>query len=662
MATGTGGIDQQVTALADAYRSNPAALQKNYKVNQNLLDLLALQKIKSEKDAAKREIEMSQQPESQTVAQQRADEAVGRSKNEIVEQVGGIAQLQKGRQQQNLQRMAAGAPSANQPAQMTGIANQPAPNMARMAEGGIVSFAGPKGSAVKSPTPEELLREAGYKGSMQDFYNLSIGERNRVLSTINDRRASRRPGAEAATGAYMLDVAASPGRFLGDVLSPIGRELGLLNPEEKGLWEGEHWGFTNELNKRAASPENQPVDMSKLMPLQGEDINTAGMVLPPSHPAFGLAPAPAAAAADPTDSTDPVANPIPDTSLPVPEIGAVDKTAVDNFVTPQSRIPNERNFELAQAQAKMRKGLSGLETRMGQDATAAGTGARDEAAKFQDRTGVQAAYGDMYRDRKVLADRQAADRKANLWRTLGAGAGGEGGLANIARTATNERAAEQLREQRDLGGLQDLQKGRLTADQAIAKESLAAGQKAEDLTQQDINNATTNHRAVMSDLEGSISKEADRGLKIDELNMNAEQWEAQIRFDTILAKLKDSTQRIVAEYNGKIRARGQDVQLRAIESDDRSTIIKGIEATDRMITDIRVSIEAAVQDAIEAKAIDSDYIAMDETEKANHKNQLRRDITEAFEAQIISQQALRERLRLKFEGAIEGMRNPTGAP
>ena len=325
------------------------------------------------------------------------------------------------------------------------------------------------------------------------------------------------------------------------------------------------------------------------------------MVLPPSHPAFGPAPAPAAAAADPTDSTDPVANPIPDTSLPVPEIGAVDKTAVDNFVTPQSRIPNERNFELAQAQAKMRKGLSGLETRMGQDATAAGTGARDEAAKFQDRTGVQAAYGDMYRDRKVLADRQAADRKANLWRTLGAGAGGEGGLANIARTATNERAAEQLREQRDLGGLQDLQKGRLTADQAIAKESLAAGQKAEDLTQQDINNATTNHRAVMSDLEGSISKEADRGLKIDELNMNAEQWEAQIRFDTILAKLKDSTQRVVAEYNGKIRARGQDVQLRAIESDDRSTIIKGIEATDRMITDIRVSIEAAVQDAIEIK-------------------------------------------------------------
>ena len=89
--------------------------------------------------------------------------------------------------------------------------------------------------------------------------------------------------------------------------------------------------------------------------------------------------------------------------------------------------------------------------------------------------------------------------------------------------------------------------------------------------------------------------------------------------------------------------------------------MQGITATDKMIVDIRATIETAVQEAINAEAISADYMDMNATEKANHKNQIRRDITEAFEAQIISQQALRKRLRLKFEGAIEGMRNPTGS-
>ena len=52
-------IDRMVQEKVDAYRNNPAALQKNYQMNQDLLDLLALQKIKSEKDAAQRELAMS---------------------------------------------------------------------------------------------------------------------------------------------------------------------------------------------------------------------------------------------------------------------------------------------------------------------------------------------------------------------------------------------------------------------------------------------------------------------------------------------------------------------------------------------------------------------------------------------------------------------------
>ena len=102
-------IDRMVQEKADAYRNNPAALQKNYQMNQDLLDLLALQKIKSEKDAAARELQMSMEQNPQTIAEQRGVEAVDRTKDDLVKQVGGVAAQRQRQQQQNIQRAAAGA-------------------------------------------------------------------------------------------------------------------------------------------------------------------------------------------------------------------------------------------------------------------------------------------------------------------------------------------------------------------------------------------------------------------------------------------------------------------------------------------------------------------------------------------------------------------------
>jgi predicted GIY-YIG superfamily endonuclease len=53
-----GGIDQQIQQRVDAYRDNPQQLMQRYQQNQELIDLLAMQKLKSEKDAAAREIQM----------------------------------------------------------------------------------------------------------------------------------------------------------------------------------------------------------------------------------------------------------------------------------------------------------------------------------------------------------------------------------------------------------------------------------------------------------------------------------------------------------------------------------------------------------------------------------------------------------------------------
>ena len=57
-----GGIDKLVDQKSDAYRGNPQALQQSYSKNKELLDLLALQKLKTEKDAAARDMQLKAEP------------------------------------------------------------------------------------------------------------------------------------------------------------------------------------------------------------------------------------------------------------------------------------------------------------------------------------------------------------------------------------------------------------------------------------------------------------------------------------------------------------------------------------------------------------------------------------------------------------------------
>jgi hypothetical protein len=639
------GIDQQVTALADAYRNNPAALQKNYKVNQNLLDLLALQKLKTETEAAKREIEMSQQPESQTVAQQRADEAVGRSKNEIVEQVGGIAQLQKGRQQQNLQRMAAGAPPANQPAQMAGIANQPAPNMARMAKGGIVSFAGPEGSEVKSPTPEELLREAGFQGNIQEFYNLPKEKQQRVLATINDRRAFRRPDLLDRGMAYAGDVISSPVRGAVDALGPLFRQFGILSPTQKAIGEDDQWAFTRMTEaRRAAHPD---VTMAQLFP--GSSDPSVDQTRPPGtsspvNPAVGpTAGPPVNELAPPVDSTFGTKEPV----LQIGEPGTASLLGVDTTFNKSAEDPDLKT-KFGNVRTGVESALDTTETRMGADYKADRLAAQGEADTFQDRTGIKTAYDDMYRDKQALADRQAADRKANLWRTLGAGAGGEGAFANIARTATNERAAEQLREQRALGGLQDLRIGQLATDERIAQQSLTAGQEAGKLSAQDITNATTAHANLLDTMKGTINEEARLALDRDELNMNADIEAARIEYQKQLGALNASTRVIVAEHTGKIAARGQDIQKLAVEQGTRDNLQKAVESTTAQIAALELGVTEAITDRIKA---DVAALGLEGVERDNYIKEETTKIRQAIAADLRHANHMRDYFTRMLKGA-----------
>ena len=136
------GIDQLVQDKADAYRGNPAALQKRSAMSKELIDMLALQKITSEKDAAARDMQLQMEQQPGTIAQQLEQKAMGQTKDEMLKGIAGVMKNNQAKQQANMQRMAnAGLPKTAAAGPPQGLAGQPKPNMQMMAQGGIVGYA-----------------------------------------------------------------------------------------------------------------------------------------------------------------------------------------------------------------------------------------------------------------------------------------------------------------------------------------------------------------------------------------------------------------------------------------------------------------------------------------------------------------------------------------
>ena len=106
-----GGIDQRVQDTVNAYRDNPDALQQKYALTNELLHLLALQKIRSDEKIAVGELKLSMSQNPKTIAAQREGEAVARATKEVTEGIRGVLAQKQAGQQQNMQRVAAGAGS-----------------------------------------------------------------------------------------------------------------------------------------------------------------------------------------------------------------------------------------------------------------------------------------------------------------------------------------------------------------------------------------------------------------------------------------------------------------------------------------------------------------------------------------------------------------------
>jgi len=362
--TGDGGLDAQVEQRMDAYRGNPQQLQKRYGKNKELLDLLALQKLTTEKKqiAAAMQLEQEQQPG--TIAEQREAEAIGLVKQEmggtlgeLQARTGDTLGQQAKMQKKGMNKMAEGAGKSPQAGGIAGLmggggrppqARPPMPPpggpqaaglpnarmmqaarggpVRRMAEGGIVGFADGEeveaGSAVR-----KRIKELGI--DVEQFAAMSEEKRRSVLDSINDRAAAGRLGSgiERIPAALLDKLVRTPAAIFSNLAtdfkeSRVGTALGLSDPTA------------------------DPAERSPLFPTQDRvtkdiEANRAGLdeeglksLLPPGVEAFGGPDVPFAIPPTVDPAGDPAVDPAGDPVVD-PAVDPVVETTEAPFALPE---------------------------------------------------------------------------------------------------------------------------------------------------------------------------------------------------------------------------------------------------------------------------------------------------------------------------------------
>ena len=196
-----GGIDKLVEQKADAYRGNPQALQKRYSQNQELMDLLAMQKLKTEKEAASRDMQLKAEQTPSTIAEQYEQQLVGMNKDEMAGQVAGVlGQKQKQAQQkQQAMGMPPQKPQGQRPSMPKGapqgIASQPRPNMQGMAQGGIIGYAAGDKVEAKGSRLEQALKAIGV--SYEDYMAMRPEQKKGLDAQIQQEYVKQRKDFKA---------------------------------------------------------------------------------------------------------------------------------------------------------------------------------------------------------------------------------------------------------------------------------------------------------------------------------------------------------------------------------------------------------------------------------------------------------------------------------
>lgn len=447
---GLGSVDDRVSA----YQGNTKPLEQRYAMTQDLLDLLALQKIKSQKEAAARQMQLQMAQQGQqdgqanmTVAQQREQEVAEMSKNELAQQRGDTAQQQTQQQQDKMKQM------------MGGIAAAPGAAMAAqpkaMAAGGIVGYAGPEGSVVgKKPLDEEA------QTALQEAQR--TGDRNAMMMTIKKLAAA---GYDVATLIPRGVMGATESIVRGVADSRLGRALGLdaIPKLPESAYGGDRASMTPMMDKvrreeAAGNRPPQPPAPTSVSEAQATAAAGPQAAVPPTPAAAPKPPVPAAPAAPKPPAPAGIAG--------LPGAGAAP-------AGPAVAPANDFGTKLEAAALKNAE-IDPAARQLAEEQRVEGRLAlKPDQRKVYDEgiAGLQGMYQEEYDPERL--------RREGIKRALiGAGGRRYGELGAAAGAGMDYDAKMRAAKLKEFGEVQKARTGLIDIDRGAVKEGIGAGQKA----------------------------------------------------------------------------------------------------------------------------------------------------------------------------------------
>ena len=529
------GIDDTIQQKVDAYRGNPGALQQRYAKNRELIDLLALQKLKSEKDSAARDMQMKMQQKPQTIAQQYEAELAGRTKNEMLQGVAGVMQNRQAKQQKNLQRVAQ--------AGMPGAAARPASKQ-MMAQGGIVGFA--NGGNTSKAEQARKIRQQVADG------DLSAAEGNRQIKALGLTPEDFMPAD--ATGAMTKD-AGLLGKLIGKFqTSPSAGDIEAAQRQARieAINMKKPMG-DNIQDSLITSPTTGPGTPPKVTQ-NYESTLQQNMIPPAASPAGDEAPLLAEPKSDPL--MDQIQNigtraPLTDTTVTVPasELGSITAPTVD--MTEANRIRGGlenvyRDFmetdPETMAQERRDAALKDLSLSP-EDQAIRDRVIRERKGQEDEIAGIERLrYGDpdqLRRDR--LIQNLIGATGTTIGSTLASGAG-----ASIRERGRQRAGIDALRGERF--GVQDkrlIQEGAdVTERQGIKGKAFEAGQAGYEQGYNQIRAGAAGIRDLGNQAQSFAEKQADRLLEQDKANLTRDTANRQmeLRANIKTAEIASSNQ------------------------------------------------------------------------------------------------------------------------
>ena len=537
-----GGLDQQINEKVDAYRNIPQALQQRYAQNQQLIDLLALQKLKSEKDAAARDIQMKMQQQPQTIKQQREAELLQQTKDEMVKQTAGVMQQKQAQQQKNMQRMAQGQTPRPQQRMPMGRPQQPQMPMARQA-GGLGGLPMPKMAAGGIVAFQEGQIVRLTEGQKLKIRNQFGDKADRIITAIDNK-----PQGEAYNLIdKQLNLGDTSATEMSDVMS---RTSGL-----GGLGSG--------LNLAAQKAPPAGPDVLSDMPLpsiaSGFNKPNTG-INPPDAPLF---PDQQPAKLEPvTAQLEPPAAPAEKPSVLPPDDPSMDKIAP---MSPAQQRLNELLYAdpsigggdtgQAGAEAAMQRGFALADEQ---------TGRQDKADRFQSMI-----------DRLETLEKREYDPEEERSDRLKAFLIGAGGRTNVgsvfgggAAASMNMKKAQKRDRRKRLLEVMQLEKDAMTVDANLAAVGVDLGRVMYSEYMDNVQTATAAAArltaAQMSALDNEVQREVNRAAALDQRRRDDRDFQAS-REDQASLELWRDTQ----DATERARIAAQEANNKEISLDRR---------------------------------------------------------------------------------------------